>query len=276
MEIKNIVPQITISRFFNKDIKGKDRAHKDGVHTSIGGDSGSESVSENRRVNRNIAPRRASRVFGLLGINMHEVTESYSRQPYEEKQKYIRRKQNVAIDLRIFVYTIENINTLRQEMVCEFLLSANWMENLCDVHKGEDGDVLWDQVWDPRLYFPNAVEMKSSLNKRAIFSDASKAKVMIQWSYRVKGRFKCPFDISSFPFDYQALSIHVSSYWSNTIVKLRQEISIGNSIMCALTNFADSGQWELQKYILSDVGGNGGCERPLIQVISSLLYKKLL
>ena len=212
-----------------------------------------------------------SKVTGLFGKESHEITELNPRLLKEEKQKYIRRKEHVVIDLRIFIYTIENINTLRQEMVCEFLLSANWLEHLKNVKKGTDGEVQWDQIWDPRLYFPNAVEMKSSLNKRAIFTDTVKEKVMIQWSYRVKGRFKCPFDISSFPFDDQVLSIHVSSYWSDTIVKLRQEISIGNSILCALANFADSGQWELQKYVLSDTDGSK--EVPLSNVIREPLIQ---
>lgn len=183
----------------------------------------------------------------------NEVRDRRKSEVVQEKMNYMCRKDQVIIDLRVFIYSIENINTLRQEMVCEFLLSANWFEKLTFYKRHPSGDIDWDQMWNPRLYFPNAVEMRSSLNKRVVFTDAVKKKIMIQWSYRVKGRFKCPFDITSFPFDDQVLSIHVSSYWSDSVVKFRQEMSIGNSISSALSNFADSGQWVLQQYILSDV-----------------------
>ena len=182
-----------------------------------------------------------------------EITQQNSVNVFEQTCKYLRRADLVTIDLRLFICSIESINTLRQELVCEFLLSANWLEKL-DVCKVDDnGNVCWESMWDPRIYFPNAVEMKSSINKRVICTDNVKGTVMIQWSYRVKGRFKCPFDITSFPFDDQVLRIHVSSYWSNRVIRFRQELSIGNNISSALANFADGGQWELQTYILSDV-----------------------
>ena len=182
-----------------------------------------------------------------------EITQQNSVNVFEQTCKYLRRADPVTIDLRLFICSIESINTLRQELVCEFLLSANWLEKL-DVCKVDDkGNVSWESMWDPRIYFPNAVEMKSSINKRIICTDNVKGTVMIQWSYRVKGRFKCPFDITTFPFDDQVLRIHVSSYWSNRVIRFRQELSIGNNISSALANFADGGQWELQTYILSDV-----------------------
>jgi len=182
-----------------------------------------------------------------------EITQQNSVNVFEQTCKYLRRADLVTIDLRLFICSIESINTLRQELVCEFLLSANWLEKL-DVCKVDDkGNVCWESMWDPRIYFPNAVEMKSSINKRIICTDNVKGTVMIQWSYRVKGRFKCPFDITTFPFDDQVLRIHVSSYWSNRVIRFRQELSIGNNISSALANFADGGQWALQTYILSDV-----------------------
>lgn len=201
-----------------------------------------------------------------------EITQQNSVNVYEQTCKYLRRADPVTIDLRLFICSIESINTLRQELVCEFLLSANWLEKL-DVCKMDDkGNVSWESMWDPRIYFPNAVEMKSSINKRIICTDNVKKTVMIQWSYRVKGRFKCPFDITTFPFDDQVLRIHVSSYWSNRVIRFRQELSIGNNISSALANFADGGQWELQTYILSDVvePGDGGAfskeiKEPLFQ-----------
>lgn len=201
-----------------------------------------------------------------------EITQQNSVNVYEQTCKYLRRADPVTIDLRLFICSIESINTLRQELVCEFLLSANWLEKL-DVCKMDDKrNVSWESMWDPRIYFPNAVEMKSSINKRIICTDNVKGTVMIQWSYRVKGRFKCPFDITTFPFDDQVLRIHVSSYWSNRVIRFRQELSIGNNISSALANFADGGQWDLQTYILSDVvePGDGGAfskeiKEPLFQ-----------
>ncbi|XP_065669946.1 cys-loop ligand-gated ion channel [Hydra vulgaris] len=180
----------------------------------------------------------------------YEVSTCHS---IEDKLVYVKRKDPVEIDLRIFIYSIENINTLRQEMLCEFLLSANWFENMPWLNNTVENEICWSKMWDPRLYFPNAIELKSSLNKTVVFVDNKRKRSMIQWSYRVKGRFKCLFDITKFPFDEQLLSINVSSYWNDTIVKFRQETSIGNSIINALHNFTDCGQWELQKYILSDV-----------------------
>lgn len=197
----------------------------------------------------NVAADRGDGFEGSQNVTEQEGSVNI----FEETYKYLRRSDPVTIDLRLFICSIESINTLRQELVCEFLLSANWLEKLNVCKVDDSGNVKWDAMWDPRIYFPNAVEMKSSLNKRIVSTDKLKGTVMIQWSYRVKGRFKCPFDITSFPFDDQVLRIHVSSYWSNRIIRFRQELSIGNNISSALANFADGGQWELQTYILSDV-----------------------
>ena len=195
--------------------------------------------------------------FRRFSQSKQEVLERASKISHIVKRKYIKRKEPVVIDLRTFIYSIENINTLKQEMVCEFLLSANWYEDFTHLPT-INGELNWDKVWDPRLYFPNAIEMRSALTKRIVFTDEIHMKGMVQWSYRVKGRFRCPFDISAFPFDDQVLSIYVSSYWNDTVVKFRQEMTIGNNISNALSNFADSGQWELQKYILSDVSSSKG------------------
>ena len=52
--------------------------------------------------------------FRRFSQSKQEVLERASKISHIEKRKYIKRKEPVVIDLRTFIYSIENINTLKQ------------------------------------------------------------------------------------------------------------------------------------------------------------------
>ena len=151
-------------------------------------------------------------------LRLLTLIEKNTRAQYQEVQHVARKDGRiVAIELRIVIFRVEDIDTVKQEFTCEFFMAATWEEPNLE-GKPED-KVDWDEEWDPRLYFDNIVEIKSFEQKHKIITSNNEERPpTVQLSFRVKASFKSIFSLRDFPFDYQDLGIVVSSRWNNETV----------------------------------------------------------
>ena len=169
----------------------------------------------------------------------------------EEEVRHIIHKDNevVNVSLRITISRIEDIDTVKQEFTSEFFMAAVWEEPNLD-RRVKVEDVNWDEEWDPRISFENVVEIKSLQRKHEVLPPSEGHSRNVQLSYRVKGRFKTVFSLRGFPFDYQTLSIAVSSKWTDAVVQFSHNVMIPSAISCS--NFPDQ-EWELHDYVFSEI-----------------------
>ena len=185
----------------------------------------------------------------------------------EEEEKHVRRQdgQQMQVSLRIGILGIEDIDTIKQEFTCEFFLAAIWRElNLRN--KVEDDEIDWDKEWDPRIIFANAVEIKNIKKKHCLALTGIKESndnlaededcldhiPFVQLSYRVKGRFKSLLNLKNFPFDFQTLSIVISSDWSEKVVILKCKDA--DACTLSLERLPNLEEWQFNKRVLFKLG----------------------
>ena len=94
------------------------------------------------------------------------------------------------------------------------------------------------------------VEVKSLQRKHLISKENVNASEfpVVQLSYRVKGRFKSVLNLSSFPFDYQTLTVIISSKWSETILQFNDH----DPSYISVSHFPDKEEWELGNSVISN------------------------
>ena len=183
-------------------------------------------------------------------LRLLKLIEKNTRAQDQEVQHVVRNNGGiVAIELRIVIFRVEDIDTVKQEFTCEFFMAATWEEPRL---KGKpENNVDWDEEWDPRLYFDNIVEIKSFEQKHKIFtSNEEEGSPTVQLSFRVKASFKSIFSLHDFPFDYQDLRIVVSSRWNDETVLF--ETPENDTSHLYEENFPNKQEWELQKDVSYD------------------------
>ena len=154
----------------------------------------------------------------------------------------------VLVNVRINIASVADIDTVSQEFTCEFFLAATWEEPEL---KGQyiANEIEWEKYWDPRIYFVNAVEIKSCQKKHKVIRMMGSKFPTVQLSFRVIARFKTLFSLHNFPFDYQTLKIQISSKWSSLAVVF----DTTPNIPCVLSNanFLGQEEWDLLDHVIS-------------------------
>ena len=179
--------------------------------------------------------------LGLIEINTKKV---------DEESASIGRKTNkvVLVNVRISISSVADIDTVKQEFTCEFFLAATWEEPAL---KGRynAADVDWENKWDPRIYFVNAVEIKNMQRKHKLIRISGSPYPIVQLSYRVAARFKTLFSLRNFPFDHQTLKIEISSKWSDLAVQFDKAPNIPCVLSCS--NFLGREEWDLLDHVIT-------------------------
>lgn len=68
--------------------------------------------------------------------------------------------------------------------------------------------------------------------------------------YRIRGTFKEMLDISRFPFDYQTLTLTMTTSWKRELVKLKKDYDREDNIRT--WNFTGKHDWNLQSHVLTE------------------------
>ena len=169
---------------------------------------------------------------------------------FDEESTCIQRRTDeaVLVCVRVNISSVSDIDTVAQEFTCEFFLAATWDEPQL-TEQFNPAAVDWSKHWDPRIYFANAVEIKSMHKKHKMIKMVNSPVPVVQLSYRVVGRFKTLFSLHNFPFDYQTLKIEISSKWSSSAVLFDRT----PNIPCVLSNanFLGKEQWDLLDHVIT-------------------------
>lgn len=188
----------------------------------------------------------------------------------DEESTCVQRKTNeaVLVCVRVNISSVSDIDTVGQEFTCELFLAATWEEPQLR-GKLNASDVDWDQNWDPRIYFVNAVEVKSMHKKHKIIKIGGSPIPIVQLSYRVVGRFKTLFSLHNFPFDYQTLKVEISSKWSSAAVVFDRT----PNVPCVLSNanFLGKEEWDLMDHVITK-DSTSSDESSKVSIISYSFY----
>jgi hypothetical protein len=123
----------------------------------------------------------------------------------ETESKPIHRNVYVYIN----VFAISDIVTAAETFNAQFYLKASWVEPGL-----KPGQPLSTDAWKPSIMFMNAVgnpgieDEDFGVVKWRLGPDGS---AVVQWSAKFQGTFREQFELRSFPFDVQPLSIVITS-----------------------------------------------------------------
>eukprot|EP00794_Sanderia_malayensis_P003123 gene3123-3591_t len=149
--------------------------------------------------------------------------------------------------VRIGIVSVNEIDTVKQEMQCEFYLSLRFQESMLvvDQESNELKRPAGCIKWHPNVYFQNLLsyDMYETHEVLAMGNDGPEVKLY----YHITGRFKQIFNVSSFPFDLQKLEIKMSTRDVN--IKFQSDWLREDSIRT--DNFPGKNEWVLQNIILT-------------------------
>ncbi len=112
---------------------------------------------ELRAVNYNLEMIQAK--LGSLGKKLQAV-ENNTREGIKKMTWFKKRKNPVDVYVRVSVVTVGDIDTVKQQFVCEFYLSLRWEEpNLQDMI-GKEEEIDWREQWEPGIYFVDLVDVE--------------------------------------------------------------------------------------------------------------------
>ena len=83
---------------------------------------------------------------------------------------WFKATQNpVDVFVRISVVSVGDIDTVKQQFVCEFYLSLRWEEpNLIDM-VGKEEDIDWREQWEPGIYFVDIINIEKYERNETLF-----------------------------------------------------------------------------------------------------------
>ena len=129
-------------------------------------------------------------------------------------------------------------------------MNLRWKEPTL-LGKTSEDHIDWDSVWDPGVYIIDAVNFQ--VHERHQKLRAAKAHGeypdVIQY-YHIKGTFKEVLEVNDFPFDYQDLSLTLTSNWHADQVTLAKDLEQNDNIHT--WNFTAQQQWDLQRHVLAE------------------------
>lgn len=189
------------------------------------------------------------RVLGL-GKKLTAI-EKNTRDDIKTMHWFKERQNPVDVFVRISVVSVGDIDTVKQQFVCEFYLSLRWEEpNLIDM-VGKEEDIDWREQWEPGIYFVDIINIEKYERNETLFPpklEGGNPEVMFY--YLIRGTFKEVLDIAHFPFDYQLLSLTLTTSWKWEFVSLQKDYERDDNIRT--WNFTGKNEWHLQPHVLTE------------------------
>ena len=143
---------------------------------------------------------------------LKEILELMRKKDKEERKDNViyktfpvRRADHVNVYVRVSIGRIGDIDAVRQEFQCKLYMTLRWKESRL---VGKDTSNVDNIDWDPRYYFINAVNIQEHEVSRTI-EKGEPPQVIHRCS--IIGTFKEVLEINKFPFDYQDLSLTLTS-----------------------------------------------------------------
>ena len=137
-------------------------------------------------------------------MSLHQASLTQVRHPYEST----RWQKVLTLTTSVSVLSLKEIDTANQSFEAEIDL-------ICQTHNASEISVTSTTPptslnltnFEPRIKIANLIETKMWVMSSTTTSEGNE----MTFRYRVKGIFSEIFELNSFPFDSQLLSIHVTS-----------------------------------------------------------------
>ncbi|XP_078589584.1 cys-loop ligand-gated ion channel-like isoform X2 [Branchiostoma floridae x Branchiostoma japonicum] len=177
--------------------------------------------------------------------------QSMLRKFVEEETEFTPRKdgKKVAVHIRCFIVQVGQIDTLKEEFTCDAVVEAFWEEPQLNGATAED--IHWDDQWDPRIVFFNAVSV-DRLEKQRVFFKGSSGQPWVRLTMHIKGTFKVAMQLFNFPFDHQELKIELMSDWSDKHMILCPYLDEKDAI--STSTFTGGDEWYLHAHMMTCQG----------------------
>ncbi|XP_063437274.1 gamma-aminobutyric acid receptor subunit beta-1-like isoform X3 [Mytilus trossulus] len=164
------------------------------------------------------------------------------------ESKSIKPKPKKSVFIKVTFLKISNIETVKEQFSADVFIKARWREPSLDHSKVSDNLKL-DQYWSPKLVVQNVLgSPKQSSWKELNFGKGGEA--FIVEKRRIKGTFAEMLELRMFPFDFQDISVVLTSehpIQELEILEDEQELSSMN-VSC----FVDVQEWELKDYVVTE------------------------
>ena len=176
--------------------------------------------------------------------------EHYSKDGVKYMVWYKDRKEHITVFVRVSFVGIGDIDAVKQKFQCEFYMNLRWKEPTL-LGKTSEDHIDWDSVWDPGVYIIDAVnfdihERHQELRAAKLHGEPPD---VIQY-YHIKGTFKEVLKVNDFPFDYQDLSLMLTSNWHADQVTLAKDPEKDDNIH--IWNFTAQQEWDLQRHVIAE------------------------
>ncbi|KAJ8307908.1 hypothetical protein KUTeg_014555, partial [Tegillarca granosa] len=149
--------------------------------------------------------------------------------------------------IKIVFLKIGEINTVTEQFEAEVFIQARWSEKALD-HATTTDKVDFSSYWNPELLVQNVMGTpQSNLWREVMYAKSGEA--FIVEKRKIKGKFAENLELEDFPFDYQYLSILISSHLSEDELEILED-DHDLSVIKA-TCFVDEQQWSLLDYVES-------------------------
>eukprot|EP00794_Sanderia_malayensis_P020420 gene20420-22433_t len=163
----------------------------------------------------------------------------------DEIKKEHQSKKEVLT--RISVVAVGDIDPVKQKFSCEFYLSLRWNDVNIKKFIGKKDEIKWgENCWEPAIYFVDLENIETYERNETIPKERNDTQA--EFYYHVKGTFNVDMDVQHFPFDYQRLTVTVTSHWDISEIEFIMDRK--NNIRT--WNFASKKEWDLQKYVLTE------------------------
>lgn len=153
-----------------------------------------------------------------------------------------------SVFIKVTYLKISNIETVKEQFSADIFIKARWREPSLDHGKSSETAKL-DQYWNPKLVVQNVLgSPKQSTWKEVSFSKTGEA--FIVEKRRIKGTFAEMLELKNFPFDFQDISVVLTSehpIQELEILEDEQELSSLN-VSC----FVDVQEWELKDFVITE------------------------
>ncbi|XP_065062175.1 glycine receptor subunit alpha-3-like isoform X2 [Rhopilema esculentum] len=158
------------------------------------------------------------------------------------------RVESVSVFISISVLSIGDIDAIKQDFQCEFYMQVRWTEPLLFGRSNSD-DVDWEDVWDPNIHLIHAVgfDVLEKSNRLIPSLDSKTPPDIIQY-FHIKGTFKEVLEVNEFPYDYQDLTLVLTSNWAVDQINLLKDPHKNDNIRT--WNFTARQEWDLQQHVL--------------------------
>ncbi|XP_042209574.1 glycine receptor subunit alpha-3-like [Homarus americanus] len=163
------------------------------------------------------------RRLGGLGVNpeLRKVDTLLNPANYDRRQTPTANTDGASrVTIELYIRSFGSINPIQMDYSVDLYLRQRWVEHRLNgslVRPLDSNDpTLVKMLWKPEVYFPNAkdgdfqyVTVPNVLVR--IYPDGS-----ILYILRMKLRFSCMMDMSTFPLDHQTCFIQVASFAKTT------------------------------------------------------------